>query len=437
MRVYGRIEHCIKKNKNTKKAMIWPKKMLPALEKMLMNKLNGGSDNGYDNYDNPSTNQVDSNDFADNWDNNKPSRHPKHNRFNGMEMVPLLKMLQEKVGDSSPYDSNGFTGTPSNQGGSKFLTKLLLSQALGKPDRGSVMKDMMQEFFLANGNDRSGEEAREAFSELLGHNNLIRTNSEMEAENTDVNMGPSPGGTDSQMNRMNMPADSVQSFSQQGGLQGGGGQRFQGFGGGVVQAQELPNGRIAPINQQVMGANAMQQMMSQTVNPTTRMLSNENVPNIPQSDQFMESVLPTRVATMHDSQSRPIGFSRNDGLIFEEEGENAARGIKPPPYATGNPYDAVNMMNIGANYQSAAVTDQGVGAADPGAMGMQGDRYGGEIASLVPGYPSAAQQVLASRRNDLPKKHKLHKTNGKTPMRLKDLPKPHDMKCENKRTLVV
>lgn len=216
MRVYG-AKHC--KKRNFKKAMIWPKKMLPALEKMLLNKLNGVSDNGYDNNDSP-TPSVDNNDYADNWDGIKPSHHhrqnPHRNMFNGMEVVPMLKMLKDRVGDSSPYDSNGFAGTPSTQGGNKFFTKLLVNQALGRPDRGSVMKDMMQEFYLANRNERSGEEAREAFNELIGHNNLVKANSDMEAENSDVNIGASPGGSDNQLGRMSMP-DRVQSFAPQDG----------------------------------------------------------------------------------------------------------------------------------------------------------------------------------------------------------------------------
>jgi hypothetical protein len=391
-----------------------------------------------------------------------------------MDVVPLLKMLKEKVGDSSSYDPNAFTGMPSNQGGNKYLTKMLLSQALGKPDRGAVMKDMMQEFFLANRNERSGEEAREAFSELLGHNNLIGVNSQMEAENSAVNVAPTQGlsGLSGAMGRQSMPERS-QSFGSQ---------------SGVLQAQELPNGQIAPINEPAMGqrmmANrpgmqemvqqvdnrpgmqemvqqvdnrpGMQEMVPQVANNRigTRMLNNENVPGImpPVVNNVIQNQLAANIAAVRDAQSRSIPFAKSNNLIFEEEGESAARGIRPPPFAAAvSSYDAERMMKLGPTYQSSEIPESQrrvvsrvpqrdkmamrVGEEGQGnVVGIQGERYDDEVAAFIPSrYPTfnkqmniIEQQELAARRDALPSTHK-HVTS-KAPMRSKDLPKSHDKK---------
>lgn len=454
---------CEKGKKNAKKAMIWPKKMLPNLEKMLLNKINGGGngnvpgdnngDNGFENYDNPSDNSDENtfspttsstsnfgkNDFSDNWD----SVNPRHHRakFHGMEVVPLLKMLKEKVGDTSSFDSNAFTGMPSNQGGNKYLTKLLLSQALGKPDKGAVMKDMMQEFFLANGNERSGEEAREAFSELVGHNNLVSFNSQMEAENSDVNVGGGTQGMSGSEGRQGMPERNPSYGSQS----------------GVLQAQELPNGQIAPLNQQmgqgmISNRPAMQEMMAQAANPTTRMLNDAsnvpsmpnvpNVPNVPNAiNSDVQSQLAARITAEQNAQARRTPFAKSNNLIFEEQGESAARGIRPPPFqASQRAYDAERAMKLGANYQSSPIREpqrlqapvmssvpqrieMAMRDGEPNVVGMRGERFGDEVAAYFPSY---GQQELAARRDALPSSHK-HKTT-KAPMRSKDLPTPHKAK---------
>ena len=188
----GLMENSTKLNerdeKASKKAMIWPNKMIPWLKKMLMNKLYGngaGTDSNdgvgdvgrfspgispYTNGDSElptgliqgNANQL-QNEFPDNYDGFMPKSTP-HHRYHNLKTFPLLKMLKNRLNGGNV----GVNGAPN------FVAKQLLNQVLGgAPDRGAVIREMMQEFSLSNGNDRDATEAREAYNELLGRNNLV------------------------------------------------------------------------------------------------------------------------------------------------------------------------------------------------------------------------------------------------------------------------
>ncbi|XP_032241485.1 uncharacterized protein LOC116620044 isoform X1 [Nematostella vectensis] len=390
----------------TKKAMIWPKKMLPRLERILMKKMSGGddgSDNSYlDNYDghrlhddDDSDNNDEDNDdnnasptskadYADNYDGVRPKHHHRGTKFNGMDVVPLMKMLRHKFGESSPYDSNGFTGMPATQN-NKFLLKTLMNQALGKPDRGSVLKDMMQEFYLAKGNDKEGDEAREALDELVGHNNLLRMNSELEGQTASVDVGPTDntnsftggegrGGVramNGDMNgaingAMNVQNDATPILRNTGTAGRFGASPFGGT--GVLEAQELPNGQIAPLGARRPGMglmNNIQPMMNRVANPTTRMLQDDRLPQqqMPEEPVFDEpAAVPIGASTVQaEPEAEPEQIAAamrqqsdskpGNQLVLEEEPENAARGIKPPPFASLQD-QAAREMKLGANFRA-------------------------------------------------------------------------------------
>ena len=174
------------KNKKTasKKAMIWPNKMIPWLRKMLMKKFLGNegdfsSNEGmpniggfsqtsmatdkYGDAELPSTQSNENSpqeEFPDNYDGFVSKSRTHHNN---LKLFPLLNMLKTKL-------NGGIIGM---SGGPNLVAKQLLNQLLGgASDRGAVVREMLQEFSLSNGNDRDSSEAREAYNELLGGNPL-------------------------------------------------------------------------------------------------------------------------------------------------------------------------------------------------------------------------------------------------------------------------
>lgn len=197
---------------------------------------------------------------------------------------------------------------------------------------------------------------------------------------------------------------------------------------------------------------AMQEMMAQAANPTTRMLNDAsnvpsmpnvpNVPNVPNAiNSDVQSQLAARITAEQNAQARRTPFAKSNNLIFEEQGESAARGIRPPPFqASQRAYDAERAMKLGANYQSSPIREpqrlqapvmssvpqrieMAMRDGEPNVVGMRGERFGDEVAAYFPSY---GQQELAARRDALPSSHK-HKTT-KAPMRSKDLPTPHKAK---------
>ncbi|XP_032241486.1 uncharacterized protein LOC116620044 isoform X2 [Nematostella vectensis] len=290
----------------TKKAMIWPKKMLPRLERILMKKMSGGddgSDNSYlDNYDghrlhddDDSDNNDEDNDdnnasptskadYADNYDGVRPKHHHRGTKFNGMDVVPLMKMLRHKFG----------------------------------------------------GEGRGG----------------------VRAMNGDMN-----GAINGAMNVQNDATPILRNTGTAG--------RFGAspFGGtGVLEAQELPNGQIAPLGARRPGMglmNNIQPMMNRVANPTTRMLQDDRLPQqqMPEEPVFDEpAAVPIGASTVQaEPEAEPEQIAAamrqqsdskpGNQLVLEEEPENAARGIKPPPFASLQD-QAAREMKLGANFRA-------------------------------------------------------------------------------------
>lgn len=169
------------KKMTSKKAMIWPNKMIPWLKKVLMNKLlgneadtnsNAGLSNvvGYSQATTTNTNSdaelpiiqsnnnLQPNEYRGNYDGPASENRMHHHN---LKTFPLLKMLKSRLN----------SGTMGMSGGPNLAAKQLLSQLLGGvSDRGAVIREMLQEFSMSNGNDRDSTEAREAYNELLGSN---------------------------------------------------------------------------------------------------------------------------------------------------------------------------------------------------------------------------------------------------------------------------
>lgn len=229
---------------HSKKAMIWPTKMIPWLKKVLINKFNHGLNNRMsfmDNLEDPTESQFNGRGVSDNWDGNPfLNMHRKHHH--GLKMVPLLKSLKAKLyGQRTPDDFgslndalngeglNGFGPMPTQS--SAHLIRQILGQTLGSSDRNSVLNEMMQEFLLANNREES--EGNEGFADFAGRNSLSQLNNGLQS--SPVLPEPSQGIGMGQLRAMNMFQGNMRSplVSEQ-----------------PIHAQMLDNGAIAPMSSQ-------------------------------------------------------------------------------------------------------------------------------------------------------------------------------------------
>ncbi|XP_068716046.1 uncharacterized protein [Montipora foliosa] len=178
-----------KEKSHSKKAMIWPTKMLPWLKKVLMNKLFRGDNQMslLDNVGNPSqipfagamTDKIN-----DNWDENPFVRLQKHRH--GLKMVPLVQNLKARLFGQRQPNSVGSLNEALNGEelngfgqGSPHLFHQILRQALGGSDRDAVLNEMRQELLLAS--DRGESEGNERFEDLNGRNTLAQLNNGMQS----------------------------------------------------------------------------------------------------------------------------------------------------------------------------------------------------------------------------------------------------------------
>ena len=229
---------------HSKKAMIWPTKMIPWLRKVLINKLNRGFNDRMsfmDNLQDPTEPQFNGRGVYDNWDGNPfLNVHRKHRH--GLKMVPLLKSLKAKLyGQKAPGDFgslndalngeelNGFGPMPTQ--GNSHLIRQVLGQALGGSDRNSVLNEMMQEFLLAN--NREENEGNEGFADFAGRNSLNQLNNGLQS--SPVLPEPSQGIGMGQLGATNMFQGNMRTplASEQ-----------------PIHAQMLDNGAIAPMSSQ-------------------------------------------------------------------------------------------------------------------------------------------------------------------------------------------
>lgn len=229
---------------HSKKAMIWPTKMIPWLRKVLINKLNRGINDRMsfmDNLQDPTEPQFNGRGVYDNWDGNPfLNVHRKHRH--GLKMVPLLKSLKAKLyGQKAPGDFgslndalngeglNGFGPMPTQ--GNSHLIRQVLGQALGGSDRNSVLNEMMQEFLLAN--NREENEGNEGFADFAGRNSLNQLNNGLQS--SPVLPEPSQGIGMGQLGATNMFQGNMRTplASEQ-----------------PIHAQMLDNGAIAPMSSQ-------------------------------------------------------------------------------------------------------------------------------------------------------------------------------------------
>lgn len=234
-----------KEKQHSKKAMIWPTKMIPWLKKVLVSKLNRGLNNRMsflDNMEGPTESPFGG--LSDNWDGNPfQNLHRKHRH--GLKMVPLLKTLKAKLyGQRTPGDVgslndalngeglNGFGPMPTQ--GSSHLIRQILGQALGGSDRNSVLNEMMQEFLLANNREES--EGNEGFADLTGQNSFSQLNNGLQS--SPILPEPNQGIGVGQLNGINMFQGNMRTplASEQ-----------------PIHAQMLDNGAIAPMSSQPIG----------------------------------------------------------------------------------------------------------------------------------------------------------------------------------------
>lgn len=245
-------EACKEKH-HSKKAMIWPTKMIPWLKKVLITKLNRGLNNRMsflDKMEDPTESPFGGgspNSLSDNWDGNPFLNMPRKHR-NGLKMVPLLKTLKAKLyGQRTPGDFgnlndalngeglNGFGPVPTQ--GSSHLMHQILSQALGRSDRNSVLNEMMQEFLLANNREES--EGNEGFADLTaGTNSFSQFNNGLQQQSSPILPEPNQGIGFGQLGGMNMLQGNIRTpmASEQ-----------------PIHAQMLDNGAIAPMSSQSIG----------------------------------------------------------------------------------------------------------------------------------------------------------------------------------------
>lgn len=234
-----------KEKQHSKKAMIWPTKMIPWLRKVLISKLNRGLNNHMsflDNMESPTESPFGG--LTDNWDGN-PLLNVRRKHRHGLKMVPLLKTLKAKLyGQRTPGDFgslndalngeglNGFGPVPTQ--GSSHLIRQILGQALGGSDRNSVLNEMMQEFVLANNREES--EGNEGFADLTGRNSFSQLNNGLQSSPIlpESNQGIGVG----QLNGVGMLQGNMRTplASEQ-----------------PIHAQMLDNGAIAPMPSQQIG----------------------------------------------------------------------------------------------------------------------------------------------------------------------------------------
>lgn len=224
---------------HSKKAMIWPTRMIPWLKRVLLSKLSRGSYNQMpflDDTNSPSESFFGGgiqNGLSDNWDND-PLLNIRRKQHHGLKMVPLLKSLKAKLyGHGTPGNFgslnealngeglNGFGPMPT-QGSSKLIHQIL-GQAIGSSDRNSVLNEMMQEFLLAN--NREETEGNEAFSDLADRNSFSQLNNGLQSSS----LLPEPSLQ--LQGNMRTPLTSEQ----------------------PIHAQMLDNGALAPMSNQPVG----------------------------------------------------------------------------------------------------------------------------------------------------------------------------------------
>ena len=224
---------------HSKKAMIWPTRMIPWLKRVLLSKLSRGSYNQMpflDDTNSPSESPFGGgiqNGLSDNWDND-PLLNIRRKQHHGLKMVPLLKSLKAKLyGHGTPGNFgslnealngeglNGFGPMPT-QGSSKLIHQIL-GQAIGSSDRNSVLNEMMQEFLLAN--NREETEGNEAFSDLADRNSFSQLNNGLQSSS----LLPEPSLQ--LQGNMRTPLTSEQ----------------------PIHAQMLDNGALAPMSNQPIG----------------------------------------------------------------------------------------------------------------------------------------------------------------------------------------
>ncbi|XP_074624037.1 uncharacterized protein LOC141881996 [Acropora palmata] len=221
----------------SKKAMIWPTKMLPWLKKVLINKLYHRQ-NPLSLLENPSEIPFGAglaDRFNDNWDESLFKGLRKHH---GLRMVPLVKSLKTKLfggGQPNSVDSlnealNGEGLNSVGQGNSHFFRQIL-RQALGGSDRDTVLKEMKQELMLAN--DRGENGGNERIEDLSGRNGVTQFNNGI--QDPPIMEEPSQGIVPGQLGSLNM-------------LQGGMKPPFMEQ---PIHAQMLDNGVIAPMPEQL------------------------------------------------------------------------------------------------------------------------------------------------------------------------------------------
>lgn len=220
----------------SKKAMIWPTKMLPWLKKVLINKLYHGQNpvSLLENAGNPSEIPFRgrlADRFNDNWDESLSTGLRKHH---GLRMVPLVKNLKTKLfggGQPNSVDSlnealNGEGLNAGGQGNSHFFRQIL-RQALGGSDRDTVLNEMKQELMLAN--DRGENGGSEGIEDISGRNGVAQFNNGIQG--LPIMEEPSQGMLPGQLGSLNMLQGSMKPpLMEQ-----------------PIHAQMLDNGVIAPM----------------------------------------------------------------------------------------------------------------------------------------------------------------------------------------------
>lgn len=228
---------------HSKKAMIWPTRMIPWLKKVLIGKLSRGVNNHMPFLDDMEGTTESpfgggtQNSLSDNWDSD-PLLNMRRKHHHGLKMVPLLKSLKAKLyGHGTPgyFGSlndalngeglNGFGPMPT-QGSSKLIRQVL-GQALGSSDRNSVLNEMMQEFLLAN--NREETEGNGGFADLAERNSFSQLNNGLQS--SPVLPEPNLGGVNMLQGNMRASLASEQ----------------------PIHAQMLDNGAIAPMTSQQIG----------------------------------------------------------------------------------------------------------------------------------------------------------------------------------------
>jgi len=402
----GKEDESCKDKHHSKKAMIWPTKMLPWLKSVLMNKMNRGENHMsfLDNMEDPTESPFDGqsiNSISDNWDGNPLLMHRKHRH--GLKMVPLLKMLKVKLsGQRSPNSAESLNDALNNEGlngfgplptqGSSRLMRQILKQALGSSDRNAVLNEMRQELLLAS--NRGESEGTEGVDDLTGRNNLAQLNSGLQGSPvmSELSQGAGleqAGGMSMLQGNMRTPLMEQPIHAQMldnGVIAPMPRQPVHGsplkaaslFGGPPIGRSPLigtplrmsslegspissPTSRSPPLPSSFLGApprggSLLQRaggfdlpmsssMLQRAANPTQRMYtdSEEEVPDFAsQEDNFIERNEPEE---RHSPRATPLG----NNLVMEEISDNMARGRNPP--AQTNP-DLDRLMKLPSGFRS-------------------------------------------------------------------------------------